>query len=168
MCWLHCGAVARLKLGELSQSNQRLELSSTRLDETQRRLDSRLGVISKFSFSFYFLRSEWWWLCSRYALLCEAENICIFIAFLLVLFAFGPLRSRLVLPVLIAFISGTWIPAQRTTLWLCETTVSFFFKIFSYKKKVMSHLFFCVALSNLFQSHPQRSVIASNQCDNII
>jgi hypothetical protein len=37
-----------LQLGELSQSNQRLELSSTRLDETQRRLDSRLGVISKF------------------------------------------------------------------------------------------------------------------------
>ena len=35
------------KLGELSQSNQRLELSSTRLDETQRRLDSRLGVISE-------------------------------------------------------------------------------------------------------------------------
>ncbi|KAK4022409.1 uncharacterized protein LOC116919008 [Daphnia magna] len=34
-------------LGELSQSNQRLELSSTRLDETQRRLDSRLGVISE-------------------------------------------------------------------------------------------------------------------------
>jgi len=34
-------------LGELSQSNQRLELSSTRLDETQRRLDSRMGVISE-------------------------------------------------------------------------------------------------------------------------
>lgn len=42
------------QLGELSQSNQRLELSSTRLDETQRRLDSRLGVISKFP-SLYFV-----------------------------------------------------------------------------------------------------------------
>ena len=46
----------RLQLGELSQSNQRLELSSTRLDETQRRLDSRLGVISKFFSSL--LRSD--------------------------------------------------------------------------------------------------------------
>jgi len=48
-----CAVVGwRLQLGELSQSNQRLELSSTRLDETQRRLDSRLGVISKFSLLF--------------------------------------------------------------------------------------------------------------------
>ena len=52
------GIIMRWQLGELSQSNQRLELSSTRLDETQRRLDSRLGVISKSIFSFSFSMTQ--------------------------------------------------------------------------------------------------------------
>jgi len=34
-------------LGELNQSNQRLELSSNRVDDTQRRIDSRLHVIGE-------------------------------------------------------------------------------------------------------------------------
>ena len=51
--WPFHFAGARTQLGELSQSNQRLELSSTRLDETQRRLDSRMGVISESAFIYF-------------------------------------------------------------------------------------------------------------------
>ena len=42
------------QLGELNQSNQRLELSSNRVDDNQRRFDSRLQVIGNISQSIAF------------------------------------------------------------------------------------------------------------------